>query len=135
MSSGKIYQSLTDDAELQTLCGGTDFVFPDYTMESAPRDQAFVVLRWGGQDITRGIRRGPVDLTVWANQAREDSTDFTLLNQILKRVQTVLEAIDDAPGADGIRVLDVSFQGNGGNLYDPGFQTIAKNSLYRVLLA
>ncbi|UVK63821.1 tail terminator [Gordonia phage LilyPad] len=135
MSSGAVYQALSNDATLQSLCGGTDFVFPDYTMEEAPRDRPFIILRWGAQDVTRGIRRGPVDLTIWAHQAREDSSDYTLLTQILYHCKTILEQMDQTPGADGVRVNDVIFQGNSGNLYDPGFQTITKNSSYRVLLA
>ncbi|AOE44828.1 head-to-tail connector protein [Gordonia phage Terapin] len=136
MSSGAVYQALTNDPTLQTLCGGTDnFVFPDYAMESAPRDGVFLILRWGAQDVTRAIRRGPVDLIVWAHQPKEDSTDYTLINRVLNRARDVLEAMPNTPGPDDIRVNDVAFQGNGGNLYDPGFQTITKNSVYRVLLA
>lgn len=127
MSSGAVYQALS------AALGGN--VYPDYTMETAPRNGRFVILRWGDQNVTPAVRRGPHTLTVWVHEPAENSTDYTKIVDTLRTVQNTLESITSTPGEDGIRVLDVAFQGDSGNLYDPGFKTITRNSTYRVLLA
>lgn len=135
MSSGAVVKAILSDPGLISKAGGTDFVFPDYALEEAPRNGVFVILRWGGQDVTPGIRKGPVDLTVWVHEPVENSTDYTKIIGVLGDIRIILETMSDDPGPDGVCVRDVAFQGSSGNLYDPGFKTITKNSLYRVLLA
>ncbi|QNJ55329.1 tail terminator [Gordonia phage LittleFella] len=110
-------------------------VFPDYTMETVPRDDGpFLILRWGNQNVTPAVRRGPHTLTVWAHEPIEYTTDYTEIVNLLRSAQAVLEG-NISTGADGVVVTDVAFQGDSGNLIDPGFRTITRNSTYRVLLA
>lgn len=133
--SGAVFQALEQDSSLTALLGTGDRIFPDYSMETAPREGLFLILRWGAQNVTLpGGGRGPQSLTVWAHQPRENGSDYTRIRTILRRVQEVLEGLGEASGDDGLAVTDIKFQGDSGNLMDPGFQTITRNSTYRVLL-
>lgn len=131
--SGAVAQALRDDPYLQSQ-GVAEHVYPDYSMDVAPRDGLFIILRWGSQNVTSGINLGPETLTVWVHQPREHGTDYTKVRQILRRVQQVLEGLEHVAGGDDLSVTSVKFQGDSGNIYDPGFQTITRNSTYSVLL-
>ena len=132
--SSAIFRALADDSELNELGIDENAIFPDYSMEVAPRKGVFLIPRWGNQDVTRGIRLGPDILTVWAHVPQEITTDYGVLNNVLDRVKWVLTGLEHVDGEDGWSVTSVLYTGRGGNLYDPGFKTITKNSAFRVLL-
>lgn len=131
--SGAVHSALKNDPFLiqQDVA---EHVYTDYSMETAPRDGLFIILRWGSQNVTPGIKTGPETLTVWVHQPREHGSDYTVVRQILRRVQQVLEGLEHVAGADNLSVTSIDYQGDSGNLFDPGFQTITRNSTYRVLL-
>lgn len=134
MSSAAVYQALTADPELNALGIDEDGVFSDYTLESAPRDGRFIIMRWGTQSYRAVAQTGPTNMVLWVHQAEELGSDFTEINKIHHRVREVLVGMEQVLGVDGVKVTSVEFDGLGGNLRDPGFHTITKNAGYRVLL-
>lgn len=134
MSSAAVYKALVEDPLLTGYGLGDNSVFSDYSSETVPREGRFVVLRWGNQQYRGEVRTGATVLTVWVHQPETMGSDFTIINQIHDRIRTVLTEMEQVPGADGVKVTSVYFDGLGGSQQDPGFHTITKNAGYRVLL-
>ncbi len=131
MSAGIVYDSLIDDPRMAEYVG--DRIYPDYSMETAPSDDLFIVMRWGDQ-TTLMKDRGPETLTVIANQPREMGSDYTVLNDILDLVKEIVLGLEQAEGRDRRSVTSCSCMGMSGNGYDPGFNTITRSVTFQVLL-
>lgn len=133
MSRAAIYQAISNDTELNEMGIDEDHVFPNYSLDGSPSRESFVILRWEEQRLNASVRRGPQRLTVWAHSPVERSTDFSDLDRILARIKEVLEPMEQVEGEDGFVVTSVRFTGFGGDLKDPGYNTITKNSAFEVL--
>lgn len=132
MSRTAVYQAIITDEDLNDLDIDEDTVFPNYTKDESPvRGKPFLILRWEERPM-RGNLQGPQILTVWAHWPKEDSTDYSKLDEILKRITDVLVAMEHVNGGDGNIVTSVRFTGYGRDLLDPGYQTITKNSAFEV---
>ena len=70
-------------------------------------------------------------LTVWAHEARESSTDYGKLNEILDRVEEILLNNIHVSGADGV-LTTVTYNGRSGELNDEGYKTITRNAAFSV---
>lgn len=129
-----MYEALCTDPGLEALGITEDEVFANYAMDHSPsRDKRFLILRWEESRFTPVMRKGPQRLTVWAHSPVQLSTDFIKLDKILDQVKTVLTAMEHVEGADGYVVTNIVFSGSGGDLRDPGYETITKNSGFEVL--
>ncbi len=133
MSSGAIVQALLADDVVRDYVG-SEGVYSDYALDTPPRNDFFIILRWGNQSYRREVRNGPVFLNLWAHQPEEMGNDYTDINNLLEACRQVLEGMEHVIGADDIRVTNAIFTGHGGNVYDPGFRTYARSSSYNVLL-
>lgn len=133
MSRRAVFQAIVTDSFLNGQ-GITDAtVFANYSKDETPvRGFPFVILRWQERPM-RGNLTGPQILTVWVHWPKEDSTDFAKVDLILRRIEEVLIAMEHVDGADGYIVTCVRFTGEGGDLVDPGYNTITKNGAFEVL--
>jgi hypothetical protein len=94
----------------------------------------FVVLRWGEQDWDSRVKRGPVNLTVWAHSPKEKTDSFNDINFILYTITDVLLGLEQIVGADGWRLTCIDAAGGWSeDIVDDGYNTIAKNAPFRVL--
>lgn len=134
MSSASVFRALADDSDLRFWGIEESTIFPDYSSEEVPRDGAFLVLRWGNEDVTSSVKKGPEILTVWAHLPQEMGSDYGPLRDMLGRVKDVLLSMEHVVGDDGYSVTLVEYFGSSGNLIDPGFRTITRNMTFRVLL-
>lgn len=134
MSSAVVYEALTTDPVLIAQGIDRDSVFTDYSSEVVPRQDLFVILRWGNQLYRAATRTGPTVLTVWVHQPVEMGSDYTEINKIHDQIRRVLTDLAPAIGADDVGFVTADFDGLGGNMEDPGFHTITRNAGYRVLL-
>lgn len=130
--SGAVYQLLAEDAALKDL--GVESVYVDYSMDQAPREDRYLILRWGQEQYVSAVKTGPRNLDVWAHQPLEWGTDFTDLNSILRRVRDILENAPEIVGIDEVTFVQADYQGSSGNMTDPGFSSLTRYSSYRVLL-
>ncbi len=48
-------------------------------------------------------------------------------------MQVLLESLEHFPGTDGDTVTSIDWTGTGGDFNDPGYETITKNSAFKVL--
>lgn len=133
MSRQAVYAALNLDSELHSLGIPQGNVFPNWSMDGSPtRDALFLILRWEENPIV-GIFSGPRILTVWAHCPRNIATDFAVLDLILRRVKTILTSMEHVAGTDGYTVTTIRATGEGGDLTDPAYDTITRNSAFQVL--
>lgn len=126
-----VYSLLAADGQLQALGLPYGNVWPAQSMDTAPRNGRFLILRWEEETIAFG-QTGSEVLTVWAHCPREMSTDFAPLDAILNRVTEVLTSATHVTGADGALTC-VQYNGKSPDLNDEGYKTITKNAAYTVV--
>jgi hypothetical protein len=139
MSRAAVLEALRGDAALNALVPPTN-ILPNYSKEGRPNNLtpgAFIVLRWGA--LTPDLRvggRGPRELGIWAHYPSgpdNGSTDFGIIDQILTRVREILEPLEQVAGGDGVVLVSAKYAGESEDQFDPAFQTIMRNSTFRVL--
>lgn len=124
-----VYGLLTGDSILSARLAipaplaPSDVIFSGNAIDS-PESKPFVVLRW--EERTRtfdGI--GARILTIWAHDL---SGDYTRVDSILKRIRDLFYAVEHLGP-----VSQIFWDGDSGDLYDTGFETITRNSGFRVI--
>lgn len=126
-----VFDLLTTDTGLQDLGIDENSVWPAQTMDTAPRDRLFLILRWEENAVSFGSI-GIDHLTVWAHCPREMSTDYAPLDAILKRCTEILTSATHVTGADGTLTCADS-NGMSPDLNDEGYKTITRNAAYTVV--
>lgn len=126
-----VFSLLATDGDLQDLGVAYGNIWPAQSLDTAPRNSRFLILRWEETTVAFG-RTGSEVLTVWAHCPREISTDFAPLDEILNRVTEILISAEHAPGADGVLTC-VGYNGKSPDLNDEGYKTITKNAAYTVV--
>ncbi len=135
MSRVIVFDRLAADLELQNMGINGDRIFPTHSIDGTPANGPFLIIRWEEQSIrlrSEGDARGPVILTAWAHRKRAESSDFSELRNVLKRVKTILLSLHDVmEGAE--RLTSVRYSGMSGDLVDGGYDTITCNMAFEVL--
>lgn len=145
MSRDAIYQAIVTNSDLNALGVNQDRVFPNYAADHRPTDSGvFLILRWeaqpflgasrlGGFGSGTGMGRGARDLTIWAHLPREESSDYTRLDDVLDIIDGAIIDLVHVPGEDGYTLTLVRPTGRSADLTDAGFDTITRNAGYKVL--
>lgn len=97
-----------------------------------PPDQ-FVVIHWEDMPsgaLSRERSFGPQIVTVWFHD--HDRT-YELVNAGIIRTKAILDAAVHVPGVDGWTITQCDWQGDSGDLWDDGYQTVTRNTSYRVV--
>lgn len=127
--------ALRSDSELGNLVAPAN-VLVNYAKEGRPSNLApssFIILRWEEVNINPGVDSVTRTLTVWAHHPAEKSTDYAILDDILNSVKNVLTGMEHVAGLDGYTVTCIEYQGDSADLKDDAFNTISRNSTYKVL--
>ncbi len=94
----------------------------------------FVVLRWGEQDWSPAVKRGPWNLTTWVHSPKERDDSYNTIDDILIIINDTLCAIEELAGSDGWTITTIEPAGGwSGDMDDPGFNTVMKNTGFKVL--
>lgn len=135
MSRAAVLSALRYDNDL------ADFVEPqniivNYSQEGRPSNlapEAFIILRWEETSTNPGVDSVIRVLTVWAHYPAEKSTDYSRIDEILTNVKRILTGMEHVAGVDGYTVTCIEYQGDSSDLKDDAFNTISRNSTYKVL--
>ena len=128
-----VFQLLSTDSILNSVYGINESrVWPTQALDTAPRKGPFLILRWEERTVERGGFGATDILTVWAHVAREHSTDYGPLNEILERVEEILLLATHVVGVDGV-LSTVDYNGRSPHLNDEGYKTITRNAQFTVL--
>lgn len=127
-----VYTLLSEDAILTSVYGiNANRVWNAQSVDTVPRKGPFLVLRWEEETLERGGFGRREVLTVWAHEARESSTDYTKLNEILDRVEEILKGAIHVTDSDGV-LNQVDYNGRSAEFHDEGHKTITRNAAFRV---
>jgi hypothetical protein len=123
---------LSYDPILQSVFGiNLNRIWPAQSVDVVPRKGPFIILRWEEETLQRGGYGRREVLTVWAHEARESSTDYGKINEILDRVEEILMNNIHVSGTDGV-LTQVTYNGRSGELHDEGYKTITRNAAFSV---
>ena len=123
---------LAYDSILQSVYGvNLNRIWPAQSVDVVPRKGPFIILRWEEETLQKGGYGRREVLTVWAHEARESSTDYGRINEILDRVEEILMGSIHVSGVDGF-LTQVTYNGRSGELNDEGYKTITRNAQFTV---
>lgn len=72
-------------------------------------------------------------MTVWVHHPMEKDRDYSAIDAILNRVESLLLNMEQVTGEDKARITCIIKQGRSRNLVDPAWKTITRNATYGVL--
>lgn len=135
MSRAAVLSALRSDTQLTALVPQEN-IMTNYSKEGRPSNTspgAFIILRWEEVSTNPGVSSVTRVLTVWAHYPAESSTDYSKIDSILLRVKKILVGMEHVSGQDGYTVTCVDYNGESSDLKDDAFNTISRNSTFRVL--
>lgn len=93
--------------------------------DNAP-PRPFIVIRYGPTAVGVGsVKRGSV--TFWVH---DDLGDYSKINQVLERLYARLDQQVSLQDGSGNEVIQISWDNVSGDLSDPGFRTITRNTTF-----
>lgn len=135
MSRAAVLSALRSDEELSELVAPEN-ILTNYSLEGRPSNLepgAFIILRWEEENTSSSVPSVTRTLTVWAHYPAEKSTDYSRLDSIMGVVKKILTGLEHVAGQDGQTVTCVEYNGASPDLKDDAFNTISRNSTFRVL--
>lgn len=135
MSRAAVLGALRSDEELSELVVPEN-ILTNYSLEGRPSNLepgAFLILRWEEEATSPSVPSVTRTLTVWAHYPAEKSTDYSKLDYILSLVKDILTGLEHVAGQDAQTVTCVEYNGSSPDLKDDAFNTISRNSTFRVL--
>lgn len=97
-------------------------------VDNAP-PRPFAVFRYGvtSQGMA-AIKRGLV--TIWIH---DEPGTYTGIDGIIKRLNGILDGVEQVSDGQGGELIRCEWQSNSGDLIDPGFRTITKNTTFNLI--
>jgi hypothetical protein len=114
-----LYTLLDTDAELETL--GVQAVYPTNAVDT-PAEDCFLVVRWDPTTAAFGTV-GADRVQIWAH---DKDRDYGRIDSILRRLRQLLTAQVHLSGADGQTLVTAEWRGESQDLFDDGYQTVAR---------
>jgi hypothetical protein len=127
-----VFQLIHTDAILNSVyLINESRVWNAQALDTMPRKGHTVVLRWEESTRQRGGFGDREVLTIWVHAARESTTDYGAINEILDRIEEILLNAINIQGADGV-LTQVIYNGRSPELNDEGYKTIVRNAAFLV---
>lgn len=135
MSRAAVLSALRSDSDLTNLVAAEN-ILTNYSSEGRPSNLnpgAFIILRW--EEANQNLKNSSVSrtLTLWAHYPAERSTDYSRLDAIMLRAKEILVDMEQVLGEDGYTVTCIEYNGESADLKDDAFNTISRNSTFKVL--
>lgn len=135
MSRAAVLSALRSDSDLIEIIAPSNII-TNYSSEGRPSNLdpgPFLILRW--EEVTSNLAGSSLTrvLTVWAHYPAEKSTDYARLDEILKIVRSALTSMEHVAGQDDYTVTCIEYQGESSDMKDDAFNTISRNSTFKVL--
>lgn len=125
-SRAAVHTLLEEDPELLSL--GVQTVYGSNAVDT-PGEDFFLVVRW--ENTVRAYKTtGSSRCSVWAHDKQRD---YERINSALRRVRDLLTSTVHRAGEDGWVMTSAEWNGEGPDLYDGGFGTIARYADFTVV--
>ncbi len=130
MSTARVALSerLAGDSQLNALGINAASIFNANDVDS-PEARPFVIIVWGDEARPFG-GAGRRSVSVWAHDA---GTSYQVIDQILSRVQELIDSSVHITGTDGSRISVFNYQGSSGDLVDDGYGTVTRYASWEAL--
>ena len=117
------------DSELMGLIPAERWVSGgSLTAENAPA-RPFAVIRFGVTGVGMAhIHR--MSATIWIH---DDPGSYGQIDDIIFRLNAILDGVEQVSDGAGNELMRCSWESNSGDLYDPGFRTITRNSTFAIV--
>lgn len=94
-----------------------------------PTQRPFVVIRWEGN--AKAFKNvGQQTVSIWVH---DNLGDYARINSAIDALREQLPEYVHISGTDGHTITCIEWQGDSGELYDDGYQTVTRNSSFRVV--
>src|SRR6478609_3636971 len=123
-----VFSTIVNDSVLNSLgiTGASSFAVDVDT----PLTRPFLQIRWGGN--AEGLKQTPVTrrtVTIWVHDV---PGDYTVIDQVISRLRTLLLALEGQPNGGGF-VVAVEWAGDSEDLSDDGHETITRNVAFELV--
>lgn len=96
--------------------------------DNAP-DRPFAVIRYGVVSVGMAhIKRGQV--TFWIH---DELGTYATINNVLDLLYARLHGQEHVADADGNEIIEMKWNSASGDLYDPGFRTLTRNTTFDIV--
>lgn len=131
MSTRTIFRDLmTVDETLQQIGLVEDNIVSSGSLSGDNRPPSpFAVIRWGVENPGMGEMTRRL-VTIWVH---DEPGTYDTIDRILKRLKAILDGVANITDGQGNWLSLVTWQSDSGDLYDPGYRTITKNSTYEII--
>lgn len=143
MSRAAIYSALTSNSDLIAIGFDNAHILANYSQDQRPDislttdTPMFIIIRYGTPQL--GIRyQGPRfigtwNFDIWVHMAKEFSSDFTRIDDVIEICDVALTSIVDVDGADGYTATLITSAGRSGDFEDKVFETFCKSASYSMV--
>jgi hypothetical protein len=123
-----IFETITEDPELNTLGFDGDSVFSDHSLDT-PQVRPLMVLRW--QNVVVGL--GPVNQRILQVWVHDSPADYERIDGALRRLRTILGSIEAVRvGASDSGLHTIVWEGDSDDLRDDEVGTITRWAQFRL---
>jgi hypothetical protein len=131
VSRAAVFSLISTDTSMHTIGFSAGAVYASNAADDPP-DQ-FIIIHWEDMPTTTlGSSRnfGPQNLTVWFHDRQRT---YERVNAGIDRLKTVMAGVIHLPGSDGWTITQADWQGDTGDLWDDGYETLTRNTSYRIV--
>lgn len=89
----------------------------------------FIVIRWGTEGRGMGSMTRRI-VTIWVH---DEPGSYETIDSALDRLKAILDGVAHVSDGEGNWLSSIEWESNSGELYDPGYRTITKNSTYTII--
>jgi len=128
---GALRRLLYTDSEMLGLGFIADRIYAANSADSPDTDEPFIVIRHELSE--KAFTTFGVDIvSFWVHLPRKVTTDYASIDNALDRIKTLVVNAEQYPGDDGWVLTAGSYVDTSGDLVDEAYNTITKNSTFRV---
>lgn len=125
-----IFSTLSNDPGLNSLGINEATIHTNHNADT-PITKPFVVIRYL-PTIQPPFKHSPVNSRVVQFWVHDSPGDYKRIDDIMKRIQSILPSIEGQADPDGGHISDVLWQGNSDDFVDDEAKTITRNSQYQL---
>lgn len=122
-------QMILEDGDITDIIPAERWLSSSSLNDDNAPERPFAVIRWGVSNFGMAdVNRGTA--TIWIH---DEQGDYGTIDDVLKRLRAILDHREHVADEDGNEIMSCEWAGNSGDLYDPGFRTIAKNATFNIV--
>lgn|SRR5882757_1400302 len=121
---------LGTDSQMNMLDIDETVIYASNATDSPDRTRMFLVVRF--EEVGKSFPGvGPSRVAIWFHVPKEKEQDYGKLDLLMLRTKELMQSVEHRDGADGWRLTAPTWDGDSGDLFDDGYNTLTRYSTYR----